>query len=120
MEYETIKGYLLLNKFNFSESSMYYVLQNNYIVFVFDSIDSITKNLLEVQYYYDEDMYIWEYQNSLFKITYERYPFYTIIFEPLKAYSYFLDKGSIVLTDEKSTIELPLDKNKFLEFIRNI
>ena len=117
MEYETIKGYLLLNGFNCYESPMRYVIQNNYIVFVFDSI---TKNLFEVQYYYDEDVDIDKYQNSLFKITYERYPFYTIIFEPLKANSYFLDKGGIVLTNEKSTIELPLDKNKFLEFVKNI
>lgn len=120
MEYETIKGYLLLNKFNFSESSMYYVLQNNYIVFVFDSIDSITKNLLEVQYYYDEDMYIWEYQNSLFEITYEMGPSYVITLKPLKNYSYYLNNKDVVLINENSTISPALDRIKFLEFVRSI
>lgn len=118
MDFDTIKGYLLLNGFNYPKSYIYNILvRSKSVLFVFDKD---TKDLLKAKYYLDEDVDIDKYQNSLFKITYERYPFYTIIFEPLKAYSYFLDKGSIVLTDEKSTIELPLDKNKFLEFIRNI
>ena len=117
MEYETIKGYLLLNGFNCYESPILYVLQNNYIVFVFDSI---TKNLFEAQYYYDEDVHICKYQNSLFRITYERGPSYVITLKPLKNYSYYLNKEGVVLTNEKSTIEPPLDKNKFLEFIKNI
>lgn len=117
MEYETIKGYLLLNGFNCYESPMHYVLQNNYIVFVFDRD---ARNLLEVQYYYDEDVHICKYQNSLFRITYERGPSYVITLKPLKNYSYYLSNEGVVLTNEKSTINLALDRIKFLEFVRSI
>lgn len=113
MEYETIKGYLLLNGFNCYESSMRYVLQNNYIVFVFDSI---TKNLFEVQYYYDEDVHIGECQNSLksfFEIAYEMGPSYVITLKPLKNYSCYLNNKGVVLTNEKSTINLALDRDRF-------
>ena len=90
---------------------------NNYVVFIFNND---TKNLLEVQYYYDEDVHICKYQNSLFRITYERGPSYIITLKPLKNYSYYLNNKGVVLTNEKSTISLALDRDRFLEFVRNI
>lgn len=117
MEYEALKGYLLLNGFNYSESSAYCIIMNNYVVFIFNNN---TKNLFEVQYYYDEDVHICNYQNSFFKIIYERGPSYIITFRPLKNYSCCLNNEGIVLTNESSTINLALDRNKFLEFVRNI
>lgn len=117
MEYETIKGYLLLNGFTYYESSMYCIVSNNRVVFDFDSN---TKNLLKVSYYYDEDICINEYQNSSFRITYDREPYYVVDFELLKNYSCYLNNKGVVLTNEKSTINLALDRDRFLEFVRNI